>query len=103
MVGKIKPLNELMPLEKIDPKETNPKLLGSAQQPVRKLPFRLNEIPFYDTNFMCDPLTGATLDLGDDSDNEEWDAPLRRTVNISTHILNSSSAPSGSNENKYQR
>lgn len=92
-----------MAMEKIDPNETNPKLLGSAQLPVRKLPFRLNEMPFYDTNFMCDPLTGAALDPGDDSDNEEWDAPLRRTVNISTHILNSSSAPSVLNANKYQR
>lgn len=103
MVGKIKPLNELMGLDKIDPRETNAKLLGSAQMPVRKLPFRLNEIPFYDTTFMCDPLTGAALDLGDDTDNEEWDAPLRRTVNVSTHILNSSAAVSGLNANKYQR
>lgn len=103
VVGKIKPLNELLELEKIDPRETNPKLLGYAQLPVRKLPFRLNEIPFYDTNFMCDPLTDASLNLGDDSDNEEWDAPLRRTVNISTHISNSSSVPSDLNANKYQR
>lgn len=101
MVGKIKPLNELMAMDKIDPRETNAKLLGSAQMPVRKLPFRLNEIPFYDTNFMCDPLTGSALD--DDSENEEWDAPLRRTVNISTHILNSSASPSGYNANSYQR
>lgn len=103
MIGKIRPLNELMPLEKVDPRETNPKLLGSAQIPVRRLPFRLNEIPFYDTHFMCDPLTGAALDPGDDSDNEEWDAPLRRATNISTHISNSAYTSSSLNANKYQR
>lgn len=89
-------------LEKIDPRETNPSLLGSARQPVRKLPFRLTEIPFYDTTYMCDPLTGKSLDL-DDSDQEDWDAPLRRTVNISTHITNASAASLRLNANKYER
>lgn len=102
VVGKMKSINELMGLEKIDPRETNPALLGAARQPVRKLPFRLNEIPFYDTNFMCDPLTGAAA-LGDDSDHEEWDAPLRRKPNLSAHISYASNIPSGHNANKYQR
>lgn len=92
-----------MVLEKIDPKETNAALLGSSRQPVRKLPFRLDEIPFYDTNYMCDPTTGQAVDVADDSDNEDWDAPLRRTINISSHIINSSSVASGHNVNKYQR
>lgn len=92
-----------MVLEKIDPRETNPALLGSSRQPVRKLPFRLDEIPFYDTNYMCDPVTGQALEPADDSENEDWDAPLRRTANISSHIINSSNASSGFNANKYQR
>lgn len=91
-----------MALEKVDKRETNPSLLGAARQPVRKLPFRLNEIPFYDTQYMCDPITGQSLDL-DDSDQEDWDAPLRRTVNVSSHIINASTASSGLNANKYQR
>lgn len=91
-------------LEKIDPRETNPALLGAVRQPVRKLPFRLSEIPFYDTTYMCDPITGQSLaDIGDDSDQEDWDAPLRRTANISSHIIDSSSPSSGFNANKYQR
>lgn len=92
-----------MVLEKIDPRETNPALLGSAPQPVRKLPFRLNEIPFYDTMYMCDPVTGQSLDMGDESDQEDWDAPLRRTVNVSSHITDASSVSSAYNVNKYQR
>lgn len=101
VVSKIRTYNELMGLEKVDPRETNKALLGAIPQPVRKLPFRLSEIPFYDTTYMCDPTTGA--ENGDDSDNEDWDAPLRRTVNISSHIINSSSPASGLNANKYQR
>lgn len=92
-----------MVLEKVDPRETNPALLGSLRQPVRKLPFRLNEIPFYDTMYMCDPVTGQSLDLGDDSDQEDWDAPLRRTVNVSSHIIDASTPTSDLNADKYQR
>lgn len=90
-------------MEKVNPRESNPALLGAIPQPVRKLPFRLSEIPFYDTTYMCDPSTGG--DFGDDSDNEDWDAPLRRTANISSHIINASSSTSSSgiNANKYQR
>lgn len=42
---------------------------------------------------MCDPLTGQVLNVLDaDSDNEEWDAPLRRTVNVSSHIFTASNS-----------
>lgn len=92
-----------MVLEKVDPRETNAALLGAHRQPVRKLPFRLSEIPFYDTTYMCDPVTGQSLDLDDDSDQEDWDAPLRRTINVSSHIIDASRESSASNNNKYQR
>lgn len=103
VVSKIRTYNELIELEKVNPRESNPALLGAIPQPVRKLPFRLSEIPFYDTTYMCDPSTGG--DLGEDSDNEDWDAPLRRTANISSHIINASSSKSSSgfNANKYER
>lgn len=103
IVAKMRVYNECMMLEKIDPRETNRALLGAARQPVRKLPFRLNEIPFYDTSFMCDPITGQSLDPADDSDQEDWDAPLRRTANVSTHIIQSSNTPSGFNAKQYER
>lgn len=87
----MKTANNYLLLEKIDPQETNPALLGPLRPAVSKLPFRLNEIPFFDTSYMCDPLTGNVLTVLDaDSDNEEWDAPLRRTINVSSHILTAS-------------
>lgn len=87
----MKTVNKCLLLEKVDPQETNPALLGPLRPAVSKLPFRLNEVPFFDTSYMCDPLTGNVLTVHDaDSDNEEWDAPLRRTVNISSHILTAS-------------
>lgn len=87
----MKTINKCLLLEKIDQHETNPALLGPLRPAVSKLPFRLNEIPFFDTSYMCDPLTGQVLTVIDaDSDNEEWDAPLRRSVNISSHILTAS-------------
>lgn len=87
----MKTVNKCLLLEKVDPQETNPALLGPLRPTVSKLPFRLDEIPFFDTSYMCDPLTGSVPTILDvDSDNEEWDAPLRRTVNISSHILTAS-------------
>lgn len=92
-----------MMLEKVDPREANSGLLGAARQPIRKLPFRLDEIPFYDTNYMCDPNTGRSSDLEDESD-DDWDAPLRRNVNVSSHIINAScNSSSIFNSNKYER
>lgn len=79
-----------MLLEKIDGKETNPALLGPLRQVVNKLPFRLDEIPFFDTTYMCDPLSGFVPDhLDTSSEHESWDAPLRRSNNISSQILKS--------------
>lgn len=89
VVSSLKANNECLLLEKVDSNETNPALLGPVPQAVKKLPFRLDEIPFFDTSYMCDPLTGNVVSLLDeDSDQEEWDAPLRRTINVSSQILN---------------
>lgn len=79
-----------MLLEKVDPKEINPALLGPLRQVVNKLPFRLNEIPYYDTSYMCDPMSGFVPDVFDaDSEHESWDAPLRRSNNVSSQIIKS--------------
>lgn len=94
-----------MSLEKVDPKETNPALLGNARQPVRKIPFNLDDISFFDTSYMCDPLTGHSMGDDNDSDQEDWDAPLRRTTNVSSHILDSQRSPykSSANTSSYDR
>lgn len=107
-MSRIKPTNVAMDLDKIDSRETNPALLGPMKQPVRKLPFRLSDLEFYDSTYICDPLTGKGLPTFDDdgSDNEDWDAPLRRTKNVSSHIINTSRSPSRLNphtDEEYQR
>lgn len=83
-----------MVLDRVDERERNPALLGCARQAVRKLPFRLDEIPFYDTSYMCDPINGKTNFVPDaESDQEDWDTPLRRTTNVSSHITKSYAMP----------
>lgn len=109
IVSKLKANNKCMLLDKIDERERNPALLGSARQAVRKLPFRLDEIPFYDTSYMCDPINGRTKSLPDEeSDQEDWDTPLRRTTNVSSHITKSHAIPTdyddtSANTQNYQR
>lgn len=99
VVGAIRSANKCLLLEKINPQETNPALLGPLRPAVSKLPFRLDEIPFFDTSYMCDPLTGSVVTVQDaDSENEEWDAPLRRNINVSSHILTSSYSIDETNE-----
>lgn len=89
-----------MELSKVDAKETNASLLGTVRQTVRKIPFSLDELSFFDTSYMCDPLTGKSLTTpDDDSDQEDWDAPLRRSVNVSSHILNSQRSPNRTSAN----
>jgi len=76
--------------ERIDPGETNKALLGVVRQPVWKIPFRLDEIPFFDTTYLCDPLQKGFISTDDrDSDTESWDAPLRRRATISAKITSS--------------
>lgn len=57
-------------------------------QSVHKLPFRLDDIPFFDTTMMCDPVMDRyyTPGTGNDSDNDSWDAPLKRSPTVATKI-----------------
>lgn len=83
MVAAMTATNRCLLLEKIDPMETNPALLGPMPQTVHKLPFRLDDIPFFDTTYLCDPVIDSYYNTaaGDvDSDQEAWDAPLRRST-----------------------
>ncbi|XP_059618004.1 neither inactivation nor afterpotential protein C [Phlebotomus argentipes] len=72
-------------LERVDPKETAKSLLGIRMPAVWKLPFRLDDIPFFDTSFMCHP-GGQMAPLSADSDDEAWDAPMKRRTNLSAEI-----------------
>ncbi|GAB0088953.1 Neither inactivation nor afterpotential protein C [Sergentomyia squamirostris] len=72
-------------LERVDPKETTKNLLGVAKQSVWKIPFRFDDIPYFDTSFMCHPGEQMTP-FSADSDEEDWDAPMKRRNNLSAEI-----------------
>lgn len=54
---------------------------------VWKMPFRLDEIPFFDTSMMCEP-ADPTYFTTFEEEHEPWDAPLRRRNNVSSQISN---------------
>lgn len=88
MVAGLNASSHCILMDRIDPNEKSKTLLGPMKLCVWKLPFRLDEIPFFDTTYMCDP---SSLDItytrgGNDSDQEAWDAPLRRRKNVSSEI-----------------
>ncbi|KAG5675871.1 hypothetical protein PVAND_005739 [Polypedilum vanderplanki] len=74
-------------LEKIDPKEINKEQLGPIRRAVWKIPFRLDEIPYFDTKFLCDTAQVTNFTTFDE-DYEAWDAPLQRRKTVSSHINN---------------
>ncbi|XP_021703004.1 neither inactivation nor afterpotential protein C [Aedes aegypti] len=76
-------------LERIDPSQRSRALLGQPRPTVWKLRFRWDEIPFFDTTYMCDPSAASYMYTGNDSDTEDWDAPLRRRKNLSSDITRS--------------
>lgn len=53
-----------------------------------KQPFRLDNIPYFDTKFLCDTAQVTNFTSLED-ELEPWDAPLQRRKTVSTHISNS--------------
>lgn len=60
-------------------------LFSPLRRAVWKIPFRLDEIPFFDTTFLCEPAQPSHFTSYED-EVEPWDAPLRRRNNVSSHI-----------------
>nr|XP_022914379.1 neither inactivation nor afterpotential protein C [Onthophagus taurus] len=60
--------------------------LLEMQPPVLKLPFRLDDIPYFDTTYMCDPLSTVTVSTETE---ETWDTPFKWRDNVSSQITNS--------------
>lgn len=52
---------------------------------VWKIPFRLDEIPYFDTKFLCDTSQMTNFTQFEEYI-EPWDAPLRRRKTVSAHI-----------------
>lgn len=88
VVAGLKTINNCLLLDRVDPKEVNPALLGPLRNPVRKLPFRLDEIPYFDTSYMCEALTDDYL-ADPDSDAEGWGGFLKTKNNLSSKIVRS--------------
>lgn len=42
-------------LDRVDPHAKGPEFLGSMPPTVWKLPFRIDQLQYYDTSYMCDP------------------------------------------------
>ncbi|XP_058452551.1 neither inactivation nor afterpotential protein C [Malaya genurostris] len=87
-------------MDRIDGNQRNRALLGPQRCSVWKLPFRMDDIPFFDTTFMCDPSAASSLYTGNTSDSEDWDAPLRRRKNLSSEITQSNQR--GASRNNYE-
>lgn len=94
MVTALLHTNDCIILDKIDPKETSPAHLGPIRVSIHKIPFRFDDIPYFDTMYMCDPIVGSySAATNDDSDQESWDAPLRRNNTISSKITTATQMP----------
>ncbi|XP_059059333.1 neither inactivation nor afterpotential protein C [Achroia grisella] len=67
-------------LDRVDPQAKECDFLGSGPQTVWKLPFRIDQLQYYDTSYMCDPCAKSTDTFASqyDSDHEQWDEPLKR-------------------------
>lgn len=78
-------------LSKIDPNDRDP---TKYRPSVWKLKFSWDEVPFFDTTYLCDSTQNITDNYNSclyDSDQESWDAPLRRKVTVSEKIVSSKS------------
>jgi myosin-3 len=51
-----------------------------------RVPFRLIDIPFFNTSYLCDPNEITNYTELYESDTEPWDAPMRRKKNVSSEI-----------------
>ncbi|XP_018328516.1 neither inactivation nor afterpotential protein C isoform X2 [Agrilus planipennis] len=87
VVNDIQKINYEVDFDCIDSRAQVSGWLGRRKPSVLKMPFRLEDIPFFDTVYLCDPSQRPT---GPRELDEPWDAPLRRKNNVSSQIINSS-------------
>lgn len=75
-------------LDRVNPKEFQKEMLGMIRPTVLKIPYRYDLLPFFNTTYMSDPTQGDAY-ARYDSDEEVWDAPLRRRKTTSADIAKS--------------
>ncbi|XP_037816478.1 neither inactivation nor afterpotential protein C [Lucilia sericata] len=83
-----------VPYDRINTREVNSSQLGPMPVAVRKLPMRLDQIPFYDTQYMVDPANSmtrqtyaSTMTTMMANDDEPWDSPLQRNPSMTSCLL----------------
>ncbi|XP_060801531.1 neither inactivation nor afterpotential protein C [Amyelois transitella] len=81
-------------LDRVNPQAKEADFLGSGPPTVWKLPFRIDQLQYYDTSYMCDPAAKSTDTFASqyDSDHEQWDEPLKRRFTAQTDITTSSTS-----------
>ncbi|XP_017859556.1 PREDICTED: neither inactivation nor afterpotential protein C [Drosophila arizonae] len=94
MVAGLNKCTRAVPFERINMREVNSSQLGPLPVPIKKMPFRLDQIPFYDTQYMVDPANSITrqtfpnhLLLQQTEDDEPWDSPLQRNPSMTSCLL----------------
>ncbi|KAI8041867.1 hypothetical protein M5D96_003162 [Drosophila gunungcola] len=84
MVAGLNKCTRAVPFERINMREVNSSQLGPLPVPIKKMPFRLDQIPFYDTQYMTFPNQLLTQHMEDD---EPWDSPLQRNPSMTSCAL----------------
>ncbi|XP_055376536.1 neither inactivation nor afterpotential protein C [Condylostylus longicornis] len=76
-------------LDKINVKQVNVSAFGPVPLPTRKLPFRLQDIPYFDTTYMCDPVNPISRMKINTTEPEEepWDAPLQMNPSLTAYLM----------------
>lgn len=81
----------------VDTKAKTETWLSNKKQSVAKLPFRLDEVPYFDTSYMCEHSPVKP----EETEDESWDAPYRWRDSVSLQITSSMDNSNDSND-KYK-
>ncbi|KAH8412845.1 hypothetical protein KR009_006225, partial [Drosophila setifemur] len=94
MVAGLNKCTRAVPFERINMREVNSSQLGPLPVPMKKMPFRLDQIPFYDTQYMVDPANSIARQTFPNQlltqhmeDDEAWDSPLQRNPSMTSCAL----------------
>ncbi|XP_037708144.1 neither inactivation nor afterpotential protein C [Drosophila subpulchrella] len=94
MVAGLNKCTRAVPFERINMREVNSSQLGPLPVPMKKMPFRLDQIPFYDTQYMVDPANSISRQTFPNQlltqhmeDDEPWDSPLQRNPSMTSCAL----------------
>lgn len=88
LIAAVNAVSACVLVSRIDPKQFQKEMLGIIKPAVLKIPYRYDLLPFFDTTYLCDPTQRGYA--GNDSDEECWDAPLRRRKTTSADIAKTS-------------